>query len=104
MIRKPPPLASPDCHEETWIRMLAGTLSSVLENGLSRLTIKSAFVCMCAYSFAQLCPTLCDPMDCSPPGSSVHGVSQATILESIAISSSDPGIEPASPALQADSL
>ena len=33
--------------------------------------------CMCAQSR----PTLCDPMDCSPPGSSVHGVSQARILE-----------------------
>ena len=30
---------------------------------------------------AQLCPTLCDPMDCSPPGSSVHGILQARILE-----------------------
>ena len=30
---------------------------------------------------AQSCPTLCDPMDCSPPGSSVHGISQARILE-----------------------
>ena len=30
---------------------------------------------------AKLCPTLGDPMDCSPPGSSVHGVSQARILE-----------------------
>ena len=29
----------------------------------------------------QLCPTLCDPMDCSPPDSSVHGISQARILE-----------------------
>ena len=29
----------------------------------------------------QPCPTLCDPMDCSPPGSSVHGVLQARILE-----------------------
>ena len=29
----------------------------------------------------QLFPTLCDPMDCSPPGSSVHGVLQARILE-----------------------
>ena len=28
----------------------------------------------------QLCPTLCDPIDCSPPGSSVHGISQARIL------------------------
>ena len=38
---------------------------------------------MCVY--AQLCPTLCDPMDCSPPGSSVHGISQARILEWVAI-------------------
>ena len=31
-------------------------------------------------------PTFCDPMDCSPPGSSVHGISQARILEWVAIS------------------
>ena len=37
---------------------------------------------------AQLCLTLYDLMDCSPPGSSVHGVSQARILEWVAISSS----------------
>ena len=30
---------------------------------------------------AQLCPTLCDPMDCSLPDSSVHGIFQARILE-----------------------
>ena len=36
----------------------------------------------------QSCPTLWDPMNCSPPGSSVHGISQARILECIAISSS----------------
>ena len=35
---------------------------------------------------AQLCPTLCDPVDCSPPGSSVHGILQARILEWVAIS------------------
>ena len=56
----------------------------------------------------QSCPTLCDPMDCSPPGSSVLGISQARILEWEAISFSrglpDPGIEPRSPALMADSL
>ena len=34
---------------------------------------------------AQSCPTLCDPMDCSSPGSSVHGISQARILEWVAI-------------------
>ena len=35
---------------------------------------------------AKSCPPLCDPMDCSPPGSSVHGISQARILEWVAIS------------------
>ena len=30
---------------------------------------------------AQLCLTLCNPMDCSPPGSSIHGIFQARILE-----------------------
>ena len=34
---------------------------------------------------AQLCPTLCDPMDCSHPGFSIHGILQARILEWIAI-------------------
>ena len=34
----------------------------------------------------QLCPTLCDPIDSSPPGSSVHGILQARILEWVAIS------------------
>ena len=37
---------------------------------------------------AQSCPTLHNCMDCSPPGSSVHGISQARILEWVAISSS----------------
>ena len=44
---------------------------------------------------------LCDPMDCSPPGFSVHGIFQARILEWIAFSSPgdllDPRIEPESP-------
>ena len=38
---------------------------------------------------AQSCPSLCDPMDYSPPGSSVHGISQARILEWVAISFSE---------------
>ena len=37
---------------------------------------------------AQLCQTLCDPMDCSPLGSSVHGILQARILQSVAMLSS----------------
>ena len=51
----------------------------------------------------QSCPTLCDLMDCSPPGSSVHGILEASILEWVAIPFSRPGIEPGSPELQADS-
>ena len=46
-------------------------------------------------SVAQSCPTLCDPIGCSPPGSSVHQIPQARILEWVAISSSrgsNPGI------------
>ena len=57
---------------------------------------------------AQLCPTLWDSVDCSPPGSSVHGILQARILVWVAIPFSgdlpDPEVEPGSSALQADSL
>ena len=61
-------------------------------------------VCVCAES----CPTLCDPMDCSLPDSSVHGILQVRILEWVAMTSPgdlpDPGINPRSPASQEDSL
>ena len=54
------------------------------------------FVCVCA----QSCLTLRNPMDCSLPGSSVHGIFQARILEWVAIPFSrdlpDPGVEPVS--------
>ena len=42
----------------------------------------------------QLCPTLCDPMNCSPPGSSVYGISQARISEWFAISFSSGSSQP----------
>ena len=52
---------------------------------------------------AQSCLTLCDPMDYSPPGFSVHGTSQARILEGLPFpfpgDLPNPGIKPASPAL-----
>ena len=41
---------------------------------------------------AQLCPTLSDPMDCSLPGSSVHGIFQAGVLEWGAVAFSNPGL------------
>ena len=43
-------------------------------------------VCVCVWSVAQSCLTLCNPVDCSPPGFSVHGIFQARILELVAIS------------------
>ena len=60
---------------------------------------------MGACSVAQSCPTLQDPLDCSLPGFSVHGIFQTRILECAPFPSPgglpDPGIEPGSPALQA---
>ena len=44
--------------------------------------------CMQACSVVQSCPTLCNPTDCSPPGSSIHGILQARILEWVVICSS----------------
>ena len=41
---------------------------------------------MCAGVQARLCLTLCKPMDCSPPSSSIHGIIQARTLEWVAIS------------------
>ena len=54
-------------------------------------TSKTGSYHVCAYVCAkspQSCPTFCDPMDCSPPGSSVHGILQARILKWVAMSSS----------------
>ena len=55
---------------------------------------------------AQSCPTLCDPIDCISPGSSVHGILQARVLEWVAIPFSRGSSRPRDriPALQADSL
>ena len=52
---------------------------------------------------SQSCPTLCDPMDCSPPGSSVLGILQATILEWVLILLCR-GSSQSKSALEADSL
>ena len=64
-------------------------------------------VCVCVL-VAQSCPNLCNPMNYSPPGSSVHGILQARILEWVTIPFSgdfpNPGIKPGSPEFQADSL
>ena len=76
---------------------------------LKPASVGGFLLCCCiGCSVAQPCPTLCDPVDCSPPGSSVHGISQGRILGRVAVPSPgdlpDPGIEPASLALTPDSL
>ena len=40
---------------------------------LKNYIFKNVCICMCVCLVIQLCPTLCDPVNCSPPGSSVHG-------------------------------
>ena len=83
-----------------------------------RQDLVSLCVCVCVYvcartyahmhALTQSCLTFCDPMDCSPPSASVHGILQARILEWVAIPFSrglpDPGIKPEPLVLQADSL
>ena len=50
----------------------------------SKILFNMHLCCVCA-QLLQSCPTLCDPMDCNPSGSSVSGLLQATILERIAM-------------------
>ena len=69
----------------------------------------SSILVLCMYAkLHQSCLILCDAMDKSLPGSSVHRILQARVPEWVATAFSrdlpDPGIEPTSPALQADSL
>ena len=77
-----------------------------VETGSERLSDSPKVCCCCCCCcclIAQSCPTLCDPIDCSPPGSSVHRVIlQEHWSELLFLSPGDlsnPGIRPASPAL-----
>ena len=60
----------------------------------------------CVHAQSLSCVWLCDPIDCTSPGSSAQGISQTRILECVGIwhsrGSPHPGTEPVSPALQAD--
>ena len=54
-----------------------------------------AFPCECVRAKSiQLCPTLCDPVDCSPPGSSVHGILQARIVDWVPVPFSRGSLQP----------
>ena len=56
------------------------------EDSLPLSHLGSPVLPLCVCEVTQSCPTLCNPMDCSPTGSSVHGILQARILEWVAIS------------------
>ena len=72
--------ADGDCSHEIKRRLL-------LERKVMTILVSSSEV-------TQSCPTLCDPMDCSLPGSSVHGIFQARVLEWVAISFSRGSSQP----------
>ena len=74
-----------------WGSGVAGHCESSFEDTLTGMYVcVCVCVCVCANVSAQSCPTLCDPMNCSRPGPSVHGIFQARTLEWVAISSSNP--------------
>ena len=73
--------------------LLLGACNRIIPLGSSLAAsyrVKHAVLHLVAHS----CPTLCDPMDCSPPGSSVYGILQARILEWVAVPSSRGSSQP----------
>ena len=74
-------LQSRDITLPTKVHLVKAMVFPVVMYGCESWTIKKA-----ESEVAQLCPTLCDPMNCSLPGSSIHGIFQARILEWVAIS------------------
>ena len=86
-----PPASRPSQHQGLfqWINSLHEVVK-VLYNSFALLHKYM----MCVPVWLQLCLTLCDPMDCSPPGSSVHGILQARILEWVAMPSSRGSSQP----------
>ena len=92
-------------HFHSVLKLAIGTIGHRTEvPGNTTHRVPCAVLCL----VSQSCPILCNPIDYSPPGSSVHGILQARTLEWAAMlssrGSSHPGTEPRSPALRADSL
>ena len=94
-----------------WLRLCAphawGPASTPGQGTRSHMLQLRAWHCCCCL-VTKSCPTLCDPMDCSPPRSAVHGILQARTPDGLPGPLPgylpDPGIEPTSPALQVASL
>ena len=83
-----------------------GSRNHVFLNSLSLVPRDTGYSVRLVCLVAQSCPLLCDPVDCSPPGSSVHGILQARYRSGLLCPSPgdlpNPGIKPRSPTLQAD--
>ena len=62
--------------------------NSLINSSHTRACILVVLFLSCGAQLLQSCPTLCNCMDCSPLGSSVHGILQASILEWVAMPSS----------------
>ena len=78
-------LGSPTCRQQLWD--FSATIKSHKPIPHNKSCFIHAYVPVCV-QWLQLCPTLCSPVDFSPPGSSVHGILQAGILEWVAMPSS----------------
>ena len=75
------------CQNNTLVKEREKEINTAEIRGMDPSAQRS--LCVCVYVWvAQLCLTLCNPMDCSPPGSSVNQIFQARILEQVAISHS----------------
>ena len=72
---------------ESEVAQSCPTLSDAVDCSLvSIIIMEKIYMCVCVCVGPQSCPTPCDPMDHNSPGSSVHEISQARILEPVAIS------------------
>ena len=95
----------PGMHMPSWSSCGESTGGQALVQILTHLVLTTVPVAgVRARSVTKLCPTPCNPLDCSPPGSSVHGISQARILEWVTVPFSRGsfrlrGLNHASPAL-----
>ena len=79
-----------------WIEKPGGLLSmGLLGDWIKELEmVRDPVCCAVLCLVTHLCPTLCDPMDCSPPGDSVRGVLQTRILEWVDMPSSRGSSQP----------
>ena len=74
------------CQRSCSCHMPGAVLRGACASSHGALTATLEGWCIRACSVAQSCLTLCNPVDCSLPGSSVHGILQARILEGVAVS------------------